>query len=200
MTGRKRALRSVFAAGGVVALAALAVAAQDRIATERSDMPGLFGPDVFAQIDRDGDGVVTTEEADAFRAEQFAQADANTDGQVTRDELAAFHRARIEARLLERARRMAEMASARMMTRLDTDGDGQISAEEMTSPEADRMFALVDRDGDGAITRRETRELRHRIRRHREEWPHRLRARHRHPHHERHRRPHRGFEDRPADE
>ncbi|MEM9048458.1 MAG: hypothetical protein AAGC92_07030 [Pseudomonadota bacterium] len=161
----RRLSRALAIGGGLAAIAALAVTAQDRPDRAPPGLPGLDAPEIFAKIDTDGDDRVTREEARAFRAVQFAQADRDGDGVVTRDELAASQRARIEAQLRERARRRAEATSGRMMARLDRDGDGSLTAEEMTAPGADGLFAMADRDGDGVVTRRETRKLRHSFRR-----------------------------------
>ena len=71
-----------------------------------------------------------------------------TDGQVSAEELAAKHIADMTARA-------ADMA-AKMIERMDANGDGQLSAEEMAQgPRAPTMFERADTDGDGAISKAE---------------------------------------------
>ena len=81
---------------------------------------------------------------------------ANGDGALSRDELIARSEARIETRV------------DRMLERLDTDGDGQLSQAEMEEaregrgfrhgrggPNPERMFERFDADGDGSVTQAE---------------------------------------------
>ena len=73
---------------------------------------------------------------------------ANKDGLMSADELAAMQL----AEMTERAHAMA----AKMITRMDSDGDGLLSAAEMAvRPGPARFFDRIDTDGDGAISREE---------------------------------------------
>jgi EF-hand domain pair len=102
----------------------------------------------FKEIDADKDGKVTAEEFAAFRAAEFAKADTNSDGQISAEELAARH-------IAEATGRAAEM-SAQMIERMDEDGNGQLSMEEMENgPRPVSMFERADEDGDGALTQAE---------------------------------------------
>lgn len=103
----------------------------------------------FAELDADGDGRITEEEANAGRAEAVGTLDANGDGLISAEELATAEIARMTERANERA--------ARMVERMDTDGDGLLSAAELAVPvgHGGRMFDRLDRDGDGVITRPE---------------------------------------------
>jgi Ca2+-binding EF-hand superfamily protein len=102
----------------------------------------------FDAIDTDKDGKITSVEFDAFRAAEFSKADANADGQVSAEELAAKQVADMTARAADMATKMIE--------RMDDDGDGLLSAEEMAQgPRAPTMFERADADGDGAISKEE---------------------------------------------
>lgn len=133
-------------------LAAIAAASLSTAALAR---PGADGPRHhpmridFAELDADGDGRITEEEANARRAAQVGTLDANGDGLISADELAAAEIARLTERANERA--------ARQVERMDVDGDGLLSAAELAVPAGheSRMFEKLDRDGDGAITQPE---------------------------------------------
>lgn len=105
----------------------------------------------FAELDTNGDGEISTEEFEAFRASKFAAADTNGDGVLSADELTA-------QRETQRAA-MAEQRTQRMIERLDTDGDGAVSPDEMAAagPKRDKgsMIERMDKDGNGTISAEE---------------------------------------------
>ncbi|MDO9637847.1 MAG: calcium-binding protein [Pseudotabrizicola sp.] len=109
---------------------------------------GGMGQMDFAAMDADGDGKVTQEEINAFRAAQVAAIDTDGDGLLSAEEIAAMH--------IRAATIRANEHAARMIERQDTDGDGKLSAAEMSvRPMPARMFEMLDADGDGAITEAE---------------------------------------------
>jgi Ca2+-binding EF-hand superfamily protein len=99
----------------------------------------------------------------------FERLDADGDGAISREEFAAAApmgriRAMAEETPLDRDAFAAEMAAdaatraARIFERLDADGDGLLSAEELAPRRPERraaMFDRIDADGDGVITREE---------------------------------------------
>ncbi|MFD1342286.1 EF-hand domain-containing protein [Litorisediminicola beolgyonensis] len=94
---------------------------------------------LFAEIDADGDGSVTQDEIDTFRAARVAEADASGDGALSIEEFDTLYRAFTRARMVDQ------------FQELDADGDGSISAAEMDA----RFGSIVERmdhDGDGALT------------------------------------------------
>jgi Ca2+-binding EF-hand superfamily protein len=112
------------------------------------DRAGLRGGPDFAALDANSDGVITQSDLSAAAQARFAALDADEDGQVSPTELAA--RAEMHAE-----DRRARHAGA-MLERFDTNGDGSLSLEEMsTGDRAERMFARADADKDGQITRAE---------------------------------------------
>lgn len=110
----------------------------------------------FAAVDADGDGKVTKEEFAAYRQAMVAGVDADGDNLISAEELAAQMKARMDARIDERA-------AARVAAQ-DADGDGKLSVEELIAPPMpERMFDRVDADGDGAVTAAEIDAVRERM-------------------------------------
>jgi hypothetical protein len=102
---------------------------------------GQGGRAPMARADSDGDGSVTREEAQAFRAEAFTRFDADGDGFLTDADREARRRAAMERRHERRAA---------MMRRLDTDNDGRVSrAEFLAGPMP--HFDRIDANGNGVL-------------------------------------------------
>ncbi len=134
------------------------------VSAQRGDGPrnpeGPMGNPLFAAIDTNGDGVLSTAEIGAA-PESLAALDLNGDGQITRDEWSM--RPRPEARGGERGPRRggtgerpaggygAPFRPGNPLLRvLDTDGDGVLSAEEIAN--SWKNLLDLDVDGDGVIT------------------------------------------------
>lgn len=137
----------------VMGTASLAAAFPGGERGERGGAPMFL--QMFDQLDADGDGKLTEEElASKGPAAAFAEADADGDGLLSSDELAAFADAREAARKAQR--------QERMLSRLDTNEDGQLSLEELEAhgPDRGRMFEAMDKDGDGVVTKTELSQMR----------------------------------------
>ena len=110
------------------------------------------GPHGRPKIDANGDGIVDFEEMQAVRPDltldEFNKMDTNSDGQLLPEELTAAF-------------------TAKMMKRLDTDGDGAVTLEEMEAfgpphpdaadrfPDPADRFKQFDTDGDGKLNQSE---------------------------------------------
>ena len=116
---------------------------------------GQFMGRMFDELDADGDGKVTAEEITAARTERFSKIDADGDGQISLKEVAALKDAVREARKNMMAARRLNGASG--FVAADTDGNGTISAEEFAAM-PNRMLERLDADGDGAVTKDEIRD------------------------------------------
>jgi Ca2+-binding EF-hand superfamily protein len=102
------------------------------------------GGGIFRKIDTNHDGLISKDEAAAARQQLFSRFDRNGDGVIDKDEIASARDA-IKTR--------AEAADARLrnsMQRMDTSGDGKVSADEFRADMA--FFDLADRNGDGKIS------------------------------------------------
>lgn len=100
---------------------------------------------MFQRADADNSGSITLEEFTTMSPLDLAAADADANGSVNVDELT-------DAMLRQMVQRRAE----RMIERLDTDGDGEVSTAEIESRQQE-MFARLDIDGSGAIEQDELR-------------------------------------------
>ena len=125
-----------------IAAAAIGVTTLAAMARER-------GPD-FSALDADGNGEVTLSEMQARGEARFTAADTDGDGFLSMAELeSADH---------EQASKRAE----RMMSRMDANDDGKLSADEMKHPRRDpaRFFERMDADNSGGISEAEFQEAR----------------------------------------
>ena len=140
MTLRKSLMIAALGAAVTVPMA-FALAGDGMAQPRQGSADGDRGPAaMFAAFDLNGDGQVTREEVDQFRADRFAELDGNGDGFVTEAEFLANAEARVAERAGER------------FGDLDTDGDGTVSAAEFDDAPRGDMFARMDQNEDGVIT------------------------------------------------
>jgi len=137
-------------------VASVLIAASSLLATDPVSAQGR--PRI--KLDTNGDGVVDFSEMQAKHPEltiaEFNKMDTNSDGQLIPDELAAAH-------------------MAKRMERIDTDGDGAISLEEMEAHQpphfdAAERFQQFDSNGDGKLTQDELRAMHEEMRKHMPEF------------------------------
>ena len=131
---------------------------------------------IFATIDLNKDGKITTAEAEAARVQHakgkpgqpaqahaaafgglFAKADANKDQVITRAEFDAMGQ-QVKARMERRASGGASMME-RMLEKSDTNKDGKISLAEMQQSALGR-FDRMDLNHDGTVNPQERQQLR----------------------------------------
>ena len=114
----------------------------------RGEGPGMMQEFDFAAVDANKDGKITPEEIEAWRAADVKAADTDGDGFLSADELTAMH--------VKRATDRAGAMATEMMSRLDADNDGKLSAAEMAvRPAPAGLFDRLDSDNDGALSQEE---------------------------------------------
>ena len=106
---------------------------------------GPMGGPMMQMFDADGDGTVTPEEMRAQMQAKLTEYDSNGDGALSIAEFETLHSAMIREMMVDR------------FQYLDADGDGSVTAEEMTAPAdmMERMQSMRERimqtqPGDGA--------------------------------------------------
>ena len=114
---------------------------------------------MFERLDQDGDSVVTSDEVPDEQRELFdrilSRGDQDQDGKLTREEFMAFRQAAQSRQGQGRRGRGGRGFDPEMMfERMDTNGDGKITRDELPA-QAPPMLERMDSDGDGAITREE---------------------------------------------
>ncbi|MCU9838488.1 EF-hand domain-containing protein [Ruegeria sp. WL0004] len=114
--------------------------------------PGAGPRHSFSELDVNGDGKITMEEMQGHRAARFSGVDTDGNGMLSRSELEAEAQARASEHV------------SRMLERLDSNKDGQLSQDEMPEPRKNmgRFFGRMDADGDGAISEEEFAQMQQR--------------------------------------
>ncbi|WP_417317538.1 EF-hand domain-containing protein [Emcibacter sp.] len=93
-------------------------------------------------LDADGDGNVTKQEVAKFHEDRLKQADKNRDGALSSAEFTVMQE-NIKAE-------MRKIHERKKFERMDANGDGKVTAEELTAHHA-VMFNRMDRNDDGMI-------------------------------------------------
>lgn len=128
---------------GKVSLTAAACA----FAISLSALAGGDKHDQMTMMDDNGDGKITEAEHAAGAKSMFGRMDANADGKVTAAEMDAAHK----GKGMDHDKPGKGMSSSAKIAKLDTDGDGVLTAEEHAAG-AKKMFSRMDADGDGNLT------------------------------------------------
>jgi Ca2+-binding EF-hand superfamily protein len=94
---------------------------------------------LFEQFDANQDGRLTQAEIDQVRQSRLAEFDQNGDGSLSLEEYQALWVAAMRESMVDRFQAH------------DDDGDGMVTAEEFGEP-FDRIVSRLDQNGDGELT------------------------------------------------
>ncbi len=114
---------------------------------------------MFERLDQNGDGWVTEDEVPQERQRFFdlmmQRGDQNQDGKLTREEFTASLNERGGSFQFGEGRPMrgGRFDAERMFERFDSNGDGEITPDEI--PQRVQRMMQLDRNGDGVLTREE---------------------------------------------
>ena len=135
------------AIAGIIAATAI-VAAVPANAESKRKMSGYSKMPSFEELDANGDGSVSMEEAEAHIDSMIAASDTEGDGMISAEEL--------KNAIMQHSAERMEMHGERMFKWLDENDDGMLSKEEFISAEQfSKMFERLDSDEDGAISKEE---------------------------------------------
>ena len=138
-------------------LSATLITLNSQAKPEREDRDGNRVPptpdQIIERLDSDSSGSITEDEAKGFMAKYFERIDANSDGEISEEELLDMRENR--GQKPKQAREDIKAA--------DTDQNGAISIDEASEAGLEKMvenFDKIDTDGDGQISEEEMHELR----------------------------------------
>jgi Ca2+-binding EF-hand superfamily protein len=104
----------------------------------------LMAQHILARVDTDKDGKISKAEFDTESTALFKRLDKNSDGKIASDEVPARHWG----------------GKGPRFGMMDTDKDGKVTKAEFTAAE-DKMFSKLDANGDGVITADEMQAAQH---------------------------------------
>ncbi len=124
--------------GSICVISLGGVAAADQMRKGHGD-----GSKRFEKMDANNDGVLSADEFSSKFTARFDKADTNSDGIITKEEL-----------IDRMIRRRFERRASKIIKRMDFNGDGKVSRDEIEN-RLRKRFALLDRNDDGKIDKSE---------------------------------------------
>lgn len=102
----------------------------------------------FSKADKNGDGFIDKDEAQAMHEQHFNEMDTNHDGKLSKEELMACHHKGAHSSMHEKGTQAFNSA--------DKDHDGKLTRDEAKQlPRVAKNFDAIDTDKDGTVDREE---------------------------------------------
>jgi len=137
----------------------LALSACSTLALAQEAPPSPASPtDVFIkELDTNGDGKVSLDEARAPQMERFKEADTDGNGLISAAEARAAFEKHVPAEIMQQMKeRGLPDPGETFLKNLDRDGNGAVNRDEFTQP-AIESFKRMDANGDGLVDAAEAR-------------------------------------------
>ena len=128
--------------------------------------------EMFQRHDKNADGKLTKDELPEFAAERLMRADANGDGELSKEELTEMRKKWAEQAGAAAGRdgpggagpgAGGRFDSAEMFQRLDRNGDGSLTKDELPERLAE-LLMRADADGNGSLSKEELHKAREHFR------------------------------------
>jgi len=140
-----------------ILIAALVGGLASSLVMAQDPQPATASPaDAFVgQLDSDGDGKISLDEAVAPQKARFSETDANGDGMLSAEEAGTAFKAQVPPEMIEamEERGMPDPGET-FVKNLDQNEDGQVDPSEFEQP-TEASFKQMDTDGDGFATKDE---------------------------------------------
>jgi hypothetical protein len=140
--GRKG--RFIMTKNFIIIVAVASTAALTASTTLAQDKGGRRGQ-ILKKADTNSDGKLSIDELVKQASVRFDKADSDGDGEISLEEMTESIR-----------RQRDEKRARRMLERMDFNGDGKVTKDEMDN-RARKRFALMDRNDDGFVEKSELR-------------------------------------------
>lgn len=160
---RNEYLRMTLVAGAIISMGIGTAATAQTTTPSKNTLTAMSPEQRLEKADTDGNGSISIEEAVAMGASEMGinKSDADSNGELNLDEFTALLEYEPDSGIdgtpsdatSTRKTTLTAMSSEDRMAKVDTNGDGSVSAEEAMAMGASKEgIEQADSDGDGSLT------------------------------------------------